>query len=325
MDTIKSWMTKLGDILNTYKFPPFLIFNMDETMIDTSGHKMKVITRSKSPRPFTENEGKMDHITLGLCISASGGFVQPLCILPLKNLPHLEEEVLQFFAMSGQENGFISNAIWHEWVVKVFIPHVNKLRLQHNMPNQPALLIVDSHSTRKHEPTIRVFEAYNIIVFILPAHSSTILQPLDLSCNKEFKRVLRQLFHTVPDEDRPTKRNRLLFTSIHALQSAFVGHCIQTGFRRAGIHPYSPQAPLNSHLVRNQLAERNFTPPSHRPRGHGIGGTVITRLYDPLPALPAPNSSIFNQQSPITAICPSIQPSQPTQTPTISFDDFARL
>lgn len=297
-------------------------------MVDAGEHKMKVITRAKSPRPFTENEGKMDHITFGLCISASGGFVQPLCILPLKTLPHLEEEVLQFFAISGQDNGFISNEIWHEWVQNVFIPHILKLRQIHNIPHQPALLLVDSHSTRKHEPTIKLFEAYNIIVFILPAHSSTTLQPLDLSCNREFKRVLRQLFHTVENEDRPTKRNRLLFTSIHALQSAFVGHQIQLGFRRAGIFPFSPQAPLNSNLVRNPLAERNYSPSPHRPKGNRIAGRVITRLYKAPPALPAPGgqqTATTSPEGPISFFHSSSTP-PPFITPsTVSVEHFMMM
>lgn len=325
IDVVKNWMSQLEELLTKYNFPPFLIFNMDETMVDAGGHKMKVITRSKSPRPFTENEGKTDHITFALCVSASGGYVQPLCILPLKTLPHLEEEILQFFAISGQENGFISNEIWHQWVEKVLIPHINRLRQQHNIPNQPALLIVDSHSTRKHEPTIRLFEAHNIIVFILPAHSSTILQPLDLSCNKEFKRVLRQLFHVVPNEDRPTKRNRLLFTSIHALQSAFVGHCIQLGFRRAGIHPFSSQAPLNSHLIRNPLAERNFSPPLHHPKRNGIAGKVITHLNSLL-ALPSSKTLVITiPQQPITPIYSSNPSSEPITTSGISVQQFVSL
>jgi hypothetical protein len=120
-------------------------------------------------------------------------------------------------------------------VEKSFIPHINKLRQQCNTPNQKALLIVDSHSTHKHEPTIKLFEEHNIMVFILPAHSSTILQPLDLSVNGQLKKLLKDRFKVVEGEDRPTKRNRLMFTTAECLQIAMSGLYIKDGFARAGI------------------------------------------------------------------------------------------
>eukprot|EP00026_Physarum_polycephalum_P014184 Phypoly_transcript_14671.p1 GENE.Phypoly_transcript_14671~~Phypoly_transcript_14671.p1 ORF type:complete len:180 (+),score=25.55 Phypoly_transcript_14671:313-852(+) len=147
------------------------------------------------------------------------------------------------------------------------IPYVEQIRRLKGCPNQPALLIADSHVTRGHKPTIDLLEQHNIHLKILPAHSSTILQPLDLSCNKEFKRALCLVFPPLPNEDKPTKRNRLLYSSVFALQSAFLGYQIQAGFKRSGLFPYSPEAPLDSNLVRNPLVERSFEPPKKRRRG----------------------------------------------------------
>jgi len=295
-------MQEIGDLYEKYEFPPYLIFNMDETMVDASGGKLKIITRAKSPRPFTETEGKLDHITYALCISAAGAYLKPLCILPLKTLPHLEEEVLQFFSITGQENGFISNELWHKWIEEVFIPYVEEIRRIKGCPNQTALLIADSHVTRGHQPTIDLLEQHNIHLKILPAHSSTILQPLDLSCNKEFKRALRLVFPPLSNEDKPTKRNRLLYSSVFALQSAFLGYQIQAGFKRSGLFPYSPEAPLDSNLVRNPLLERSFEPPKKKKRGVPIAGKLLTTL--PKQPLGLPSSSLPIE--PLIATPPSI-------------------
>jgi DDE superfamily endonuclease len=257
-------MGKLEVLLLKYDFLPSLIFNMDETMLDASGYKVKVISHASSGRPYTEEEAKLKHITLGLCISASGGYVCPLAILLVKTLPQLNDQVQGFFSISGQPNGFIDNSIWHAWVRDVFIPHVNNLRKNMNQPNAPVLFLVDSHSTHKYAPTIKLFADNNIIVLILPAHSSTILQLLDLTCNGELKRLLKANFAVVADEDGPTKRNRLLYTSVYCLQLALGGLHIMNGFSRAGIHPFSKQAPMNSNLIRNPLAEITLAPLTRR-------------------------------------------------------------
>jgi hypothetical protein len=207
--------------------------------------------------------------------------------------------VREFFHISGQQNGFIVNDIWHDWVKKMLIPHIENLCQQFKLPHQKALLLVDSHSTRKHQPTITtLFEQHNIYVKVLPAHSSTILQPLDLTVNGEFKRLLRLRFHPKTGEDTPTKRSRLLYTSVECLQGAFLGMHITDGFARAGLWPFNIEAPLNSSLVKHTIDTINFAPPPKRKRGPSIAGKVLTTTGDIqlvaqptiLPAPPLPST-----------------------------------
>lgn len=82
--------------MTTYDFLPELVFNMDETMLDASGYKVKVLMHAHNPCFFTKNEIKLEHITLSLCISASGSYTHPFAILPLKNLPYLHLKVTNF-------------------------------------------------------------------------------------------------------------------------------------------------------------------------------------------------------------------------------------
>jgi hypothetical protein len=75
-------LRKLEVLLLKYEFQSALIFNMDKTMLDASGH-----------------------------ISSSGGYVHPLAILSIKTLSQLNTQVQGFFSISSQLNGFIDNAI----------------------------------------------------------------------------------------------------------------------------------------------------------------------------------------------------------------------
>jgi hypothetical protein len=84
---------------------------MDETILNASGYKVKVITQASAPRTFTSNEIKKEHVTIGLCMTASSGYLKPLTILPLKTLSHLLSSIFNFYYISSQENGFINNKI----------------------------------------------------------------------------------------------------------------------------------------------------------------------------------------------------------------------
>jgi DDE superfamily endonuclease len=304
-------MEKLEALMQQYNFPPQLIFNFDETMLDPGHPRVKVISRSKRPRPFLEIAAKGEHITFGLCISAAGTFIRPLCILPLVNLPDLPREVTSFFNMSGQENGFITKEIFFHWVQDVYIPFVENTRRQLGCPNQAALLIVDSHNSRDHSDTIKLCKQHNIIVLVLLAHSSTILQPLDLSVNKKLKEALQENFEPKPHESVPEKRSRLLYTSIFCLQIALNALPIKRGFARAGIWPFVKEAPLNSHLVRSPANEVPPVVTTKKNKRRRIAGVVLTpeNTHTPLPSLPSSKRLRGPSQ-------PTTQQTQPPTQPT---------
>ena len=268
------------------------------------------------------------NISVWLCVSASGGAVQPLCILPLKTLPHLDPSILDYYFYSGQQNRFIDNDIWFVWVRDVFIPHIQNIHTILNKPNALALLIFDSHSTCNEEEAKKLFAANNIHVLILPAHSSTVLQPLDLSVNVEFKRLLRLHFLPLEGEDKPTKCNKLLFTSVGCLEVALTGFHIQNGFKRAGIFPFSEGAPLDSSLVRDATLEKDFKSPAKRTRGPKIAGSFLVGGPD-APLMLAhqsspPASTAVLQPLQIVPLNPPPQITPP-HIPINSIDHFVKL
>jgi hypothetical protein len=221
-ETIQVWMAKLEDLIQKNNIPPFLTFNFDETMLDPSHRRVKVISHAKHPRLFVETAQKGEHITFGLCISASGQYLKPLCILPLVNLLPLDSEVEKFFSFSGQENGFINKEIFHLWIREELIPTVNTIHQKYNCSNQIVLLIIDSHNSCDDAETIQLCTYNNILILTFPAHSSHLLQPLDLSVNKSLKDQLRDNFEPISHEPTADRRNRLLLTSIDCLLGALI-------------------------------------------------------------------------------------------------------
>ena len=122
---------------------------MDETMVETSAKAVKVIVPNdfKYPAKKIPKERGM-HITVVLCVCADGTHVTPTFILPLNHFPQDCSSICHRFHWAGQPEGWMTEEIYREWVIKVFIPHVNMRRQVTNFPEHPVLLWVDGHSSR---------------------------------------------------------------------------------------------------------------------------------------------------------------------------------
>ncbi len=67
----------------------------------------------------------------------------------------------------------------------VFIPFVNETRRRHNLVGKPAALVVDGHISRFSLETALLLINEGIHLIVIPAHSSNVLQPLDLGLNRK--------------------------------------------------------------------------------------------------------------------------------------------
>jgi hypothetical protein len=177
------------------------IWSCDETMLDgeNGGHQAIKIEQQMS-----------EHITLLLFSSANGESMKPLVILPLITLPELAQSVYEDFNISGQPNGWIDGKIFKNYIQNFFVAHIQQMRENHGEINEPALLIMDHHSSRDALDAELLWREHHILLLLIPAHSSHIVQPLDLSTNGEFKSKLRERFVYIQGENAPTRRNRLL-------------------------------------------------------------------------------------------------------------------
>ena len=92
-------------------------------------------------------------------------------------------------------------------VENIFVKELEQLRQKNGEPNAPALLLLDGHSSRQGLNGQQLLEKYNIFVLLLPAHSSAILQPLELSVNGSLKTTLKKKFTLQTDESGQAQRS----------------------------------------------------------------------------------------------------------------------
>ena len=85
------------------------------------------------------------------------------------------------------DSGWVNGDIFRKYLEEHFLPLVSPPSKE-----DPILLIYDGHASHKNPETIRWEREKGIILFILLAHSSHLLQPLDVAVFGPMKKALLQ-------------------------------------------------------------------------------------------------------------------------------------
>ena len=120
-------------------------------------------------------------------------------------------------------------------------------------PSQKRLLIINSHGS--HITVNYIWEAYsnNIHIIYLPAHTSHVLQPLNLSCFSALKRAyhtrLKRLLTDAYYDSSVTGKRAFLKCYCLARSKAFTESNIKAGWMATGLWPINMAKPLRSKLL----------------------------------------------------------------------------
>ena len=283
MDTVKAAYA-------THQFLPDLMYNCDETMIHAKSKRTKVFTVKNGRRPIRiKVEKAFEHITIFICVSATGESLSPVAIFPRKTLPELDPEVESYFTIALQQNGWIDGAIFRNIIYTQFIPMVDRKRAELKKPNAPALLITDGHASRSAIDADMLVSKHNIYVLVIPSHSSTVFQPLDLSVNSEFKTELNRAPRLPTDSSADMKRRETMKVARKSLRKVLNPTTIENGWARSGLWPLNPDKPLQSHFVNDALAAQ-LAPkaPKRKRRSHLPNGNLMSNgevFYVPQPII----------------------------------------
>jgi DDE superfamily endonuclease len=139
------------------------------------------------------------------------------------------------------ENGWTSNQIGLEWLIKIFEPQTRE-----KAGNQPRLLIADGHGSHIRADFIAYCMENNIDLLIMPPHCSHLLQPLDVGVFAAFKRAhANETDITSRLSSQRIPRPEWVQMFIRARSKAVNVDNILSGWRGAGLIPSDPQKVLN--------------------------------------------------------------------------------
>ena len=257
-EVIRAWFDKVRQTICRYGITDADIYNFDETgfamgVTATS----KVVTRSEyyGKRAVAE-PGNREWVTAIECIG-SGFALDPYIIFKGRVFIRGWFEYLpKGWRLDKSENGWTTDEIGLRWLSESFIPQTKGRR-----QGRWLLLILDGHGSHLTPRFDKLCAENDIIAICMPAHSSHILQPLDVGCFAPLKRSYGRIV------DRWMRAgvdfvDKLEFLSNYpeARSDAFTSETIQNSFRAAGLLPYHPTEVLDKVNIRI----RTPTPPSSR-------------------------------------------------------------
>ena len=170
-------------------FKSAFLWNVDETGFCGDQGKSTILVKKGMKRPLllTGNNEKI-HYTKQNCCNAAGLFLPPFIVYKSKN------RLFNTWCKGGPDNtvytsspsGWMENDQFLQWLEVLFIPEVKKYPGQH-------ILLLDGHSTHVTLKVIEICQKNNVSLLCLPAHSSHILQPLDVGVYCHVKKVWRTI------------------------------------------------------------------------------------------------------------------------------------
>lgn len=250
------------------KIPPQFIYNVDECGISEGmGHNGQVVADSSVDFVLRKDGNKRTWITIIECICANGTAIDPLIIFTGKSIqqqwyPDENHHRWASWKFWTSVNGWSSNEIGLKWLKELFIPNTKPTD-----PLQWRLLILDGHASHTSADFMGECFSNQIWLVFLPAHTSHVLQPLDMGVFSALKRFYRSCLTDIATRSlivSPGKKE-FLEAYVEARAIKMNEKNIKSGFSAAGIYPKDPSKPLNNRFTR-MGAREHVTTPQNRPK-----------------------------------------------------------
>ena len=222
----------------------------------TSG-RAQVIINSTTRRNYKAEPGRQEWITVLECVCADGSSIEPLIIYKGENFNSqwISNTDTPDWRFSNNSKGWTSMEHGIEWLQKCFEP-----RTREKANGRWRLLICDGHDSHISARFIRHCIDNDIILLLLPPHSSHLLQPLDVGVFKSLKAAM------TAEIDRKFRLgiNRMqkaewLDCFIEARPKALNKSNIEGGWRGAGL------VPIDESRIIQLIQSTESTPPPPSP------------------------------------------------------------
>jgi hypothetical protein len=244
---IRAWFELVEETRQSYGILDADIYNFDETgfMMGIAATSKVVTSSDAVGRAVTIQPGDREWVTTIECINASGWSIPPIVILQGKlHQSSWYQGVPLDWAIAVSDNGWTTDELGLQWV-KHFHRHTEA-----RTTGVYRLLILDGHGSHATPEFDQFCRESNIITLCMPAHTSHLLQPLDVGCFSPLKRAYgRQVSELARQGVFHIDKIDFLQIYLSIRETVFSEQNIQAGFRGTGLVPASAERVLSSLTV----------------------------------------------------------------------------
>ena len=284
-ETVGNYFRELRTIITKHDLEskPHLIYNVDETGFQTEHEPAKAVGgRHQKLNSITSERGALT--TVLACGNAVGNSLPPYFVFKGKrDDPRLMAGALPGSRHSMSDTGWSNGEVFKKFLEEHFIPHLPK-----RDDGQHALLMYVGHASHISLPLIELAKEHNIILFVLPPHTSHALQPLDvgtfkpvktyyaMECQKEMRRRPGEVI---------TRFDVCRLISAAFLKGVTPSNLINS-FKATGIFPLNPDVIRPDHFT----TARNLKGNGHNKTVDNSGDMLQSYLASRVPT-PTPNTT----------------------------------
>ncbi|KAJ6096532.1 hypothetical protein N7486_007278 [Penicillium sp. IBT 16267x] len=238
----KDWFDSYQETIAQYGITADDIWNFDETGFNIGvGRDQWIITREPKRQISGGFSTNREYATVIEAVSATGSTIAPVVILSAKLLLLRWFEIVGDERIAVTETGYLNNVLALQWI-QLF----NKLT-KDSAKGTHRMLLCDQFGSHLTYEFVKYCEDHNIILFFLPAHSSHLLQPLDVGVFSAYKHWHSEWVYdaTVSGYEKITKDD-FLSAIAQIRQKTFKPSTIKLGFRLTGLWPINPSLIIDS-------------------------------------------------------------------------------
>lgn len=253
-EKIQAWFRLVANFIAKFGIQVEDIYNFDETgfLMGILRTTTVVTSSDRTTKPKLVQPSNREQVTVIQGVNSQGWAVPPFIVF--KGKWHLaswyeKEHFLASQRIAVSKNGWTTNEVTLDW-----LKHFEKFTRPKTVGTY-RLLVLDGHESHHSAAFEEYCRTNNILTLCMLAHSSHLLQPLDVGCFGPLKKAYsRQIENLVRTRITYISKEAFIPTFVEAFKATITKENIQRGFRGAGLVPYDPE------VVISQLDIRLFTP-----------------------------------------------------------------
>lgn len=255
-EVIRAWFQRL-QIPAVKAIKPENRWDFDEAgIMEGRGSNGLVLGSAESASIRKKQPGSRTWTSFLECVSATGRALLPLVIFKGRTLQQqwfpLDLRPFEGWKFVPHLKGWICDETALEWLRKVFLPNtIPEGTPKGLMPSEPRLLVCDGYGSHVTDEFMLECCRHNVYVLYLPAHTSHVLQPLDIAVFGPLKTSYRKTLSALGYMTADTASRKRDFLSCYekSRREALMQSNIIAGWRGSGLWPINAHRPLTNPLV----------------------------------------------------------------------------